>query len=137
MKVIPSSGSSRCEAPSKRSRSTWFRQSGLSAMNAKLFEERTVFKVVVPQRVQRIRIRPDFNVTPDFGFSRINQSKPNGFPRLRPFPCVRRKVPCAARLVDSPILVGDPSKRPAGMSALGPLPEGLPQSMFHLFEGLI
>ena len=61
-------------------------------MDAKLFEERTVFKVVVPLRVERICLRPDFDVTPDFGFGRINQPRPDGFPRRRPFARVPGKV---------------------------------------------
>jgi hypothetical protein len=62
-------------------------------MNAKLSEERTVFKIVVPVRVERICIRPDLDVPPDFGFGRVHQPQPNGFPRRRPFACVRRKLP--------------------------------------------
>ena len=53
-------------------------------MDAKLFEERMVFKVVVPLRVERICLRPDFDVTPDFGFGRINQPGPDGFYPVNP-----------------------------------------------------
>ena len=66
-------------------------------MNAKPSEERTVFKVVAPLRVERIGLRPDFDVTPDFGFGRINQSQPDRFPRQRPFACVGRKHRFAAK----------------------------------------
>ncbi len=104
-------------------------------MNAKLLEERTVFKVVVPLRVERIRIRPDLDVTPDFGFGRINQPRPDGFPRWRPFVCVRRKVPGASS-AEPPVFIGDPAARFARMSAFGPLPEGLPHSIFHFLERL-
>src|ERR1700679_468971 len=104
-------------------------------MNAKLFEERTVFKVAVPLRVERIRIRPDLDVTPDFGFGRINQPRPDGFPRRRPFARVRRKVPGASS-AKPPVFTGDPAARFAGMSAFGPLPEGLPHSIFHFLERL-
>ena len=104
-------------------------------MNAKFFEERTVLKVVVPLRVERIRIRSDLDVTPDFGFGRINQPRPDGFPRRRPFARVRRKVPCASS-VKPPVFTGDPAVRFAGMSAFDPLPEGLPHSIFHFLERL-
>ena len=53
-------------------------------MNVKLFEERTVFKVVVPLLVERICFRPDLDVTPDFGFGRINQPRPDGFYPVNP-----------------------------------------------------
>ena len=53
-------------------------------MDAKTFEERTVFKVVVPLRVERIRLRPDLDVTPDFGFGRIKQPRPDGFYPVNP-----------------------------------------------------
>ena len=76
-------------------------------MNAKLLEERTVFKVVVPVRVMRICRRSDLHVWPDFGFGRIYQSQPNGFPRRRPFACVRRKPPAllCVHLPFPPVLV--------------------------------
>ena len=104
-------------------------------MNAKLSEERTVFKIVVPVRVERICIRPDLDVPPDFGFGRVHQPQPNGFPRRRPFACVRRKLPGTPSL-PMPVSAGDPMERLATVSALGPLPECLPQNPFHPLERL-
>lgn len=71
-------------------------------MNAQLFEERTVFKVVVPLRVERIGFSPDLDVTPDFDFGRINQTNPNRFAIRCSFAGVRRKLP------------GSPSAEPPG-----------------------
>ena len=104
-------------------------------MNAQLLEERTVFKIAAPLRVERICLRPDFDVTPDFGFGWINQPKPNGFPRRCPFPGVGCKLPSAPS-AKPPVLTGDPAVRSARMSAFGPSPEGMPQSFFHFLEGL-
>ena len=104
-------------------------------MNAQLLKERTVFKIAAPLRVERIRIRPDFDVTPDFGFGWINQPKPDGLPRRCPFPGVGYKLPSAPS-AEPPVLSGDPAVRSARMSAFGPSPEGMPQSFFHILEGL-
>ena len=104
-------------------------------MNAQLLEERTVFKVAAPLRVERICLRPDFDVTPDFGFGRVHQPQPNGFPRRCPFPGVGCKLPSAPS-AKPPVLTGDPAVRSARMSAFGPSPEGMPQSFFHILEGL-
>ena len=104
-------------------------------MNAKLSEERTVFKIVVPVRVERICIRPDLDVPPDFGFGRVHQPQPNGFPRRRPFACVRRKLPGTPSL-PMPVSAGNPVERLATVSVFGPLPECLPQNPFHPLERL-
>jgi hypothetical protein len=42
-------------------------------MDAKLFEERTIFKVGSPARVKRVGFRPDFHMPLDAGFGGVNQ----------------------------------------------------------------
>ncbi len=80
MRVFPSSGSSRYKAPLLRSRLTRRFQSSLVTMNAKLFEERTVFKISTPTSVERICLAPDFQVPTDTDVDWIDQSQPDWFP---------------------------------------------------------
>ena len=61
------------------------------AMDSELFAKRTFLKIVLPVWTERIGVRPDFNVPPDFGFAGIHQLKPDGFPLRRSFSGVRRK----------------------------------------------
>jgi hypothetical protein len=56
-------------------------QSSLTTMNAKLFEERTVFKVGTPAWVERVRCAPDFDMTPNADFSWVHQLQPERFSR--------------------------------------------------------
>jgi len=48
-----------------RSRFTCRFQSSLVAMNAQLLEERTIFKIGAPARVERIRLPPDSGMPTD------------------------------------------------------------------------
>lgn len=104
-------------------------------MNAKLPEERTVFKIVVPLRIERICLRPDLDVPLDSGLGWFHQLQPNGFPLQRPLASVCRKRPFSSSQ-RVPVFAGDTPERFAGMSAFGPLPECLPQSPFHPLERL-
>jgi NAD-dependent DNA ligase len=47
-------------------------------MNAKLLEERTVFHIGTPARVERVRFAPDFHMTPDADFRWVHQLQPEG-----------------------------------------------------------
>src|SRR2546430_16616154 len=82
---FPSSGSSRYKAPLARSRFTRRFQSSLPTMNAKLLEERTVFKVGPPAWVERVRFAPDFQMPPDTDFDWVDQSQPDCFSVRQPF----------------------------------------------------
>jgi hypothetical protein len=53
-------------------------------MNAKLLEERTVFHIGTPARVERVRFAPDFHMTPDADFRWVHQLQPERFPAGRP-----------------------------------------------------
>src|SRR5208282_525313 len=88
---FPSSGSSRCKAPRERSRCSRRFNPGFMAVDAELFAERTFCKVVLPVWIERIRLRPDFQMPPDFGVAGINQFQPNGFPLRRSLSGIRRK----------------------------------------------
>ena len=104
-------------------------------MNAKLLEERTIFKVAVPTWVMRIRLRSDLHVWPGSGFGRVHQLQPNRFSRRRPFAGIRRKPP-ALSSNRMPVSPEYPTERLAAMSAFGPSPECLPQSPIHPLERL-
>ena len=56
-------------------------QSGFFAMNAKLFEERTVFKVGPPTQSERVGRAPDFGMTADSGVGCFIQLPPDDFSR--------------------------------------------------------
>src|SRR5208283_1850157 len=99
-------------------------------MNAKPPEERTVFKVVTPLRVKRIRILPDLHVPPDFGVSGHSQPQPIRFPVRRSFARVGRKH--LAPVQPMPVPTGNPLPGFVWVSAFGPAPERLPQSLVHL-----
>ena len=104
-------------------------------MNAELFAERTFCKIFVPVWIERICLRPDFQVPPDFGVAGINQLQPNEFPLRRPFSGIRRKRPLArADGVEVTILY--PSPRFFWMSASGPQPEPAPNLEVHPLERL-
>ena len=65
-------------------------------MNAKLLEERTVFHVGTPARVERVRFAPDFHMTPDADFRWVHQLQPERFPAGRPCSGVcREPVPAS------------------------------------------
>ena len=93
LESFPSSGSSRCKAPRGRSRYSRRFNPGFMAVDAELFAERTFSKVVLPVWIERIRLRPDFQMPPDFGVAGINQFQPNGFPLRRSVSGIRRKLP--------------------------------------------
>ena len=65
-------------------------------MDAKPFEERTVFKVGTPARVERIRFAPDFQMPPDADFSRVHQLQPDWFSIRHPFAGIDREHSLAA-----------------------------------------
>ena len=92
---FPSSGSSHYKAPRERSRFSRRFNPCFMAMDSELFAKRTFLKIVLPVWIERIGVRSDFNVPPDFGFTGIHQLKPNGFPLRRSFSNVRRKHPFA------------------------------------------
>ena len=80
-------------------------------MDAELFEERTFLKIFVPVWIERVGLRPDFQVSPDCGFAGIHQLQPDGMltrlfipgldgPRTVEAVCVRRRInrPCSKAL---------------------------------------
>ena len=105
------------------------------AMDAELFAERTFYKVVLPVWIERIRLRPDFQMSPDFGVAGINQFQPNGFPLRRSFSGFRRKHP-GAPVNGVEVSLRHPSAGLFWMSASGPAPEPVPNLMVHPLERL-
>src|SRR6266571_624913 len=101
-------------------------------MNAKLLEERTVFKVGPPARVERVRLSPDFQMPPDADFDWVDQSQPDRFSIRHPFAGIDREHFLAAD--ETPVSLDDPSATLAGMPASGPTPEAVPQNPFHFLE---
>src|SRR5208282_4448922 len=101
-------------------------------MNAKLLEERTVFHVGTPARVERVRFAPDFHVTPDADFRWVYQLQPERFPAGRPFAGVCREPVPASQWM--PVTLDQPSGAFAGVPASGPTPEAVPQGPFHFLE---
>ncbi len=65
------------------------------AMDAELLAERTFCKIVLPVWIERIGLRPDFQMPPDFGVAGTDQLQPDGFSLRRSFSGVRRKHPVA------------------------------------------
>ena len=101
-------------------------------MSAKLFEERTVFKVGTPARVERVRCAPDFDMTPDADFSWVHQLQPERFPAGRPFTGIDREhLPASLWM---PVTLDNPPGAFAGVSSSGPTPEAVPQGPFHFLE---
>ena len=90
---FPSSGSSRYKAPCDRSRFSRRFNPSFMAMDSENFVERTVCKIVLPTRIKRIGIRPDFQMSPDFGVAGASQFQPNGFPLRCSSSSVHRKRP--------------------------------------------
>ena len=88
-------------------------------MDSEFLEERTFLKISVPVWIERIGIRPDFDVPPDLGVSGINQLQPNGLPLGRSSSGVRRKRPLA-RADGVEVTIRPPSPRFSWMSASGP-----------------
>ena len=129
---FPSSGSSRHKAPLSRSRFTRRFQSSLTTMNAKPFEERTVFKVGTPTQVERIRVAPDFQMPPDAGLDWVDQSQPDRLPVRRPLSGINREQ--ALTTDGMPVPLDNPSAALAWVPASGPSPETVPQSPFHFLE---
>src|SRR5437773_9794691 len=101
-------------------------------MNAKLLEERTVFKVGTPARVERVRFAPDFHMPPDADFDRIHQSQPDYFSVRQPFSGINREHFLSADRM--PVSLDNPSATLAGVPASGPTPEAVPQNPFHFLE---
>jgi hypothetical protein len=54
-------------------------------MDAKLFEERTIFKVGTPARGKRVGFRPDFHMPLDADFGWVDQPQPDGASIRHPF----------------------------------------------------
>ena len=76
-------------------------------MNAKLLEERTVFKVGPPARVEGVRFSPDFQMPPDTGFRWVHQPQPDRFSVRHPFSGVNREHLLAAD--GMPVTLDNPS----------------------------
>ncbi len=93
-------------------------------MDAELFEERAVFKIGAPVRVEGIGCTLDLAVSVDFGFDWIDQFEPDHFAVWRTLLQWRRKFPFASQGV--PVLSQHPRARLVGVSAFGPMPETLP-----------
>ena len=104
-------------------------------MNAKLLEERTIFHVGTPARVERIRFTPDFHMTPDAGLRWVYQLQPERFPAGRPFAGVCREHALASQRM--PVTLDQPVGAFAGVPVSGPTPEAVPQDPFHLLERLL
>ena len=95
------------------------------AVDAKLFEECTVFKVAAPVWVKRIGCRFDLHVSPNAGLGWVCQPKQFRFSVRRPFAGVcRERATFPAQPV--PVSPGDPIHRPVLMPTFGPAPEALP-----------
>jgi len=133
LESFPSSGSSRCKAPRERSRFSRRFNPGFMAVDAELFAERTFSKIVLPVWIERIRLRPDFYMPPDFGVAGINQFQPNGFPLRRSFSGIRRKLPLM-RTDGVEVTILHPSPRFFWMPASGPQPEPAPNLEVHPLE---
>src|SRR5664279_1402743 len=101
-------------------------------MNAKLLEERTVFHIGTPARVERVRFAPDFHMTPDADFRWVHQLQPERFPAGRPYSGVCREPVSASQWM--PVTLDQPSGAFAGVPASGPTPEAVPQNPFHFLE---
>ena len=101
-------------------------------MNAKLLEERTVFKVGTPAWVEWIRVAPDFQMTPDAGFRWVHQLQPHRFSVWHPFSGINREHLLAAD--GTPVSLDNPSAPFSGVSAFGPSPEAVPQYPFRCRE---
>jgi len=101
-------------------------------MNAKLLEERTVFKIGAPAQVEWVRVAPDSEVPTDADGDWVYQSKPDDFSVGRPFSGVRREYHSAAN--GMPVSLDDPSAALARMPVFGPTPEAVPQSPVHFLE---
>ncbi len=102
-------------------------------MNAKPFEERTVFKILTPARIERIGRAFDLRMSPYLGFSCTAQFQPKDLTARCFGTGINRKHPTS--LSDGmPILAHDPSAWLVRMSAFGPAPETLPQQVVHLCE---
>ena len=109
---------------------------GLSAGDAELLLERTFLQVVLPLRVKRVGIPPDFDMPPDFGFARIHEAQPNGLAvRGLLFRLARKRPSSLAQGWEAVLL--DPVARFLGVSASGPTPECPPDFMVHPVERLL
>jgi hypothetical protein len=105
------------------------------AMDAKLFEEGTVFKVVAPGWVKRIGFRFDLHVSPNAGLGRVHQPKQFRFSVRRPLAGVCRER-AAFPSQPVPVSLGNPVHRPVLMPPFGPTPEALPDDHLHFAERL-
>ena len=93
-------------------------------MNAKLLEERTVFHIGTPARVERVRFAPDFHMTPDADFRWVHQLQPERFPAGRPYSGVCREPVPASQWM--PVTLDQPAGAFAGVPASGPTPASDP-----------
>ena len=106
------------------------------AMDSELFAKRTFLKIVLPVWTERIGVRSDFNMPPDFGFAGIHQLNPDGFPLRRSFSGVRRKPPFApADGVE--VSLRHPSVSLTRMSVSSPSPDRVPNLKVHPLERLL
>jgi len=102
-------------------------------MNAKLFEERTVFKVLAAARVEWICIHSDFYMPPSGCFACMRQAKPyRRAVRLSAGHCRKRWVSPHHSVPVSP---RDPSSRAVGVPTFGPYSETRPDDSFCFPEG--
>jgi len=79
MKVSLHSAQAATKPRRWRSRSTCRLQSNLPTMKTPLFEERTVFKVGSPARVERVGVAPDFEMPTDSDIRWSHQLPPDRF----------------------------------------------------------
>ena len=101
-------------------------------MDAELLEERTLFKIGVPARVERVRLAPDSGMPTDADDDWVYQSEPDDFSVGRPFAGVCREHVSAAE--GMPVTLDQASAALAGVPVSGPPPEAVPQSPVHFLE---
>ena len=102
-------------------------------MNAESLEERTICKIPVPARIERIGRAFDLRMSPYLGVGCLSQPQPNDLVARCSVAGVYRKHP-ASLTNGMPVFAHDPLAGLFRVSAFNPAPETLPQHMIHLAE---
>jgi hypothetical protein len=131
--TFASSGSSHFKALREQSRCSQRFNLGCPPMNAESLEERTICKIPVPARIERISRAFDLRMSPYLGVGCLSQPQPNDLVARCSVAGVHRKHP-ASLTNGMPVFAHNPLTRLVRVSAFGPAPETLPQYMIHLVE---
>src|SRR5260370_33182254 len=91
--LFRSSGPRRCQALREQSRCSRRYNPGFPPMNAKPFEERTVFNILTPARIERIGRAFDLRMSPYLGFACTAQFHPKDLTARRFRSGINRKHP--------------------------------------------